>query len=131
VAGAAKQIVDVIAAGTALTAGTDLFVGRLPEAPIECVSVLQYPGEDPKHTHGGSDPAVEMPRVTVFVRSTSQSTAWTLSQAIRKLIRWYDGTVLGTVIHNVAQIGDLMELDPGPGETFRISGSYEITRDPE
>ena len=64
---------------TALTMGTNLFLGRLPDTPDTCVAVFETSGEGPVNTGGGSTlPAFTQP----------DSKPWYELRTMRQLRLW-------------------------------------------
>ena len=62
-----------------LTIGTNLFLGRLPDAPDTCVALYQSGGSAPDDQFGSAAPKVERPSVQVRVRSADYATAEALA----------------------------------------------------
>ncbi len=61
---------------TDLTLGTNLFLGRMPDAPDTCVTVYEDSGGAPLDTFGAdSAPPIEQAGVTVHTRAAAYSTA--------------------------------------------------------
>lgn len=57
------------------TVGTDLFAGELPAGVINGIVLTQYPGSPPELTCGSDGWKLEMSRVQLRVRNTSEATA--------------------------------------------------------
>ena len=74
-----SDIVTYLDSVTALTAGTDLFQGPLPELPNNCVAITHTGGEKGEYTMGPSlsAPGIEMARFQMAVRRTDRATAFT------------------------------------------------------
>lgn len=69
-----------ISGATSLTLGTNLFLGRMPDAPDTCVAIFETGGTFPSHTMGGaSSPVFERGRVQVVTRAATYSTCRTLA----------------------------------------------------
>lgn len=65
----AKDIVDFLAAaGLGLTAGTDLFVGLMPEGPDPCVAVIATGGPQPTAFLSGGTSSLRYPTCQVAIR---------------------------------------------------------------
>lgn len=75
-----------------LVIGTNLFMGQAPDEPDAIVVVYERPGA-PVHTMGAEDgerhdPALEMPRLQVMVRTSAEATAYpTGSDLIYRIYR--------------------------------------------
>lgn len=54
------------------TYGADLFVGRLPSAPDNCVGVTTYQGLAPQYVHERGDPLIDRASFQVLIRSQRQ-----------------------------------------------------------
>jgi hypothetical protein len=66
----------------ALTLGTNLFLGDLPDQPDVCVAVFETGGVEPTMTFSGTGiPQMERPGVMVWVRHTSYSSGRTLAES--------------------------------------------------
>jgi len=74
-------------AGSALTVGTDLFKGLMPETPDVCVALYETPGERALEMVGGSTPTVERPHLQVVARATDYVTARTNSQTVHGILQ--------------------------------------------
>lgn len=69
--------------GTTLTLGSNLFLGRLPDAPDTAVAVYETGGTIPDHTMGGaSSPVIERARIQLVTRAAGYSAARTLAQSV-------------------------------------------------
>ena len=65
-----------------LTIGTNLFLGRLPDAPDSCVALYQTGGAAPDDQFGSAAPQVERPSVQVRVRADDYATAEALASDV-------------------------------------------------
>ena len=72
-----------IAAQTSLTLGTDLFQGRMPEAPDACVAIYDSGGGlAPERAFGSAGLQYESPSVMVHCRAATRATAKTNADAV-------------------------------------------------
>lgn len=75
---ASKDIAELLDADTSLglTSGTDLFHGRMPDQPDDCVAVLDNPGDPPMLTFDKATSNYYYSSVSVRVRSFDYDTGW-------------------------------------------------------
>lgn len=72
---------------TALTLGTDLFLGLLPDTPSNCVAMLENSGVGPDFTMGSNNlPKLERPEIQVIVRNSSYATGRSLADTIYRAL---------------------------------------------
>jgi hypothetical protein len=105
--------------------GSTLFVGPLPEEPVNAVAVAQYGGADEIRVLASGSPGppvVERPRVQVTVRNSSQQAAWTKALAVKAALRGYAG---GSIL-NVAVLGDLFAFPEDSRLAYRVTGNFEV-----
>lgn len=62
-----EAVAGQIATVASLTAGTNLFAGRMPEVPDHCVAVYEYAGREAHYTMGAS--TMDRPRFQVICRA--------------------------------------------------------------
>jgi hypothetical protein len=65
------ELATLVAAATALQAGSTLFKGRLPETPDVCASLHETPGSAPDHLMGQAGIATEYPRAQLVFRGAT------------------------------------------------------------
>jgi len=65
-----------------LTVGTNLFLGRLPESPDNCVAIYQSGGSAPSDQFGTAAPALDNPALQIRVRASSYATAEALASDV-------------------------------------------------
>src|SRR5438105_3032502 len=82
-------------AGLALTLGTNLFVGRLPDQPDNCVAVYETGGTMPLMVIGTPDVKIDRPGFQVRVRDESYTTG---EQTITKCFKALQGVYNTTLI---------------------------------
>ena len=78
------DIKDMLVADTSLslTFATNLFVGKEPGKPDNCVTIYDTPGFPPYLGLGG-EVGYEYPSIQIIVRNTKQATAWNLIERIK------------------------------------------------
>ncbi len=62
------EVATFIASACSLTVATNLFKGKMPDAPNACAAVYEYPGLPPIHVFGQASVAEEFPRVQIAFR---------------------------------------------------------------
>jgi hypothetical protein len=77
-----EDIKDMLVAESALalTYGTDLFIGREPSSPPNCVTIYDTPGTAKGLTLDGQ--AYGYPNVQILVRNQSYTAGWAIIDAI-------------------------------------------------
>ena len=83
----------------ALTLGTNLFLGRLPETPDTCVGVIQTAGVAPTDTFGTSFPPLEPQGLQTLVRATTYATAEALAVDVMKSLASVDNQTLTSTLY--------------------------------
>lgn len=83
-----KDIKDMLVAESSLglAYATNLFVGREPIKPNNCVTIFDTFGFAPQLTLEGGNDDYYYPSIQIRVRNTSYSDAWTLINNIRDLL---------------------------------------------
>ena len=84
-----KDIADILSAESALdlTFATNLFVGREPATPDNCVTIFDTPGKPPELTLGGkTDPGYFYPSIQIRVRNNSYVNGWTIINIIKEVL---------------------------------------------
>lgn len=79
------------------TVGTDIFAGELPAGVANGMVLMQYPGGPPELTCGSAGWTLEMPRLQLRVRNTSEATAMSKAKsAAEALSKVKNQTIEGT-----------------------------------
>jgi hypothetical protein len=94
------------AASLGLTTATNLFAGRMPETPNDCVALIEYGGLAPEPNLGAGATRYESPRFQVMVRSVDWATGRLLMQKIER----YFASVVNTTIGGVRYLA-LTQID--------------------
>ena len=85
----------------ALDFGHNLFVGREPIKPINCVTIYDTPGLPPYL--GLNDVGYEYPSIQVRVRNDTYLTGWTLIEGIKNALHGVNQTTInGTLYSSIA-----------------------------
>lgn len=143
-----KDLVLYLAAqgALALTAGTNLFEGPMPESPDVCVGVTHYASQATDDFTMGASlslPGSELVRAQVCVRSArttvsgAKDAAVTLANAIHRFLENGQGiTPAGTgasgkLIFAIVSEGPPYDIGRDKNERWRWVANYEIRRQPE
>ncbi len=114
------------------TAGTDLFVGPMPELPDACVALTQYGGEPAEDRVMGPSltaPGVEVDMVQVMVRNASLATARTRAAAIHALLDGFNGTISGRTYFNVeSQNSEFFSLGQDMNLRWSLTSNYRVEK---
>jgi len=80
------------------TRGTNIFIGRSPDAPDDLIVIWEMMGQEPYNTMGpsGTAPYVKRPRFQIQIRNTSYASAQTLSDQVYSDLHWFTGTIDST-----------------------------------
>lgn len=122
------DIVAYLDSASALTAGTDLFEGPMPELPLICVAITPTGGEGGEYTMGASlsAPGLEQTRFQLMVRHTVQATAISNANAYHALLANLGPTTLsGRLYHNVEPIdGEPYSIGQDDNNAWRYVANY-------
>ena len=123
-----SDLVTYLDSGTALTAGTDLFVGPMPESPDNCVAVTHYNSQrSDDYTMGASlsAPGYEVEDVQVMVRHTSRATARTNADAYHALLANLHGqTLSGRAYYRIDEDGTPYCIGQDQNARWRFVANY-------
>lgn len=126
------DIVSYLDTNTALTAGTDLFQGPLPELPDNCVAITPTGGEEGEYTMGASlsSPGVEMTRFQLAVRNTVQATAITNANTYHALLANLGPVTISTrLYHHVESIdGEPYSIGQDDNMRWRYVANYRAIK---
>ncbi len=127
------DIVEMIEAygdssGIDLTYGTNLFVGREPASPKDCVTVFDTPGFSPYLSVAG-ETGYEYPSVQIRVRSTKYSTGFNLINSIKDALHGkHNETWNGTLYCVVICSGSPALLDWDDNGNCRFIVNFNLQR---
>ena len=112
----------------ALEFATDLFIGREPDSPTNCVTVFDTPGRPPLLDMQG-DTGYRIPYVQVRVRNTDYATGWDLANDIEAFLHGKGPiTISGTVYTLIRCTMETTFLDYDEFDNPRFVATYEIQR---
>lgn len=75
------DIADLLVLAGAGAKASTIFVGRMPDAPDECVSVMPYQGLPAMYVQEQATPAYQRPSFQVLIRGSRDSTLATEARA--------------------------------------------------
>lgn len=81
----ADDVADYLETLTVGTVGTDIFAGHLPDAPANCIAVIQSGGESPE-VAGPISGQIEHPRLIVRVRNASYASGASKANEVLKAL---------------------------------------------
>lgn len=104
----AVDIVDILEAESSLglILGTNIFIGREPITPINCVTVFDTGGRSQANL---TDQGYEYPDIAIRVRNTSYVDGWNIIENIKKTLHG-----IGNETWNGAYYASIL-CDYGPG----------------
>lgn len=117
-----EDIKDMLEASSSLglVFGTNLFIGKEPDAPNDCVSLFDTPGRAPQFTYQQGEDYF-YPSIQIRVRSSEYLVGWALVNDVKTYLhartqeRWGDS--LYTVVA-CAQEPFLLDWDPNRRPRF-------------
>lgn len=120
-----------IEANTALTLGTDLFLGLMPEEPSDVVALYENSGVPPISTLGSVNrPPITRPELQVLVRNGSYSTGRTLADDIWQLLTAVtNATINGNLYHRVEAISSPFVVERDSNRRVLISCNFNTMKD--
>ena len=115
-----------------LTLGTNLFMGNMPDAPIESVAMYEYTSGPPVETLGGADTAMETPRLQIIVRSGDYAAGRDLIEDVWKALRNVANTTLsGTRYQRIAALDSPNFLQRDSNYRPMFVCNFEIMKVPD
>lgn len=125
-----QDIKDILEAdpGLGLIFATDLFVGKEPTEPDDCVTIFDTPGFPPQLTFNKGEDYF-YPSIQIRVRNRSYQNGWTLAENIRILLHGKGHeTWNGTVYELIQCINGPMLLDWDENGRARFILNFNIQR---
>ncbi len=112
-----------------LTLGTNLFLGRLPDAPDTCVTLVQTSGTQPTDTFGASYPPLENQGLQTIVRAASYATAEALAvDVLKSLAAIENATLTSTWYLKIAAQQSPFALERDTQERMVFSCNYLVMK---
>lgn len=116
-----------------LTLGTNLFIGRMPDAPDAAVAVGEPPGSPPTMHMGNNPVPIEQPQIQIRVRAasadTSYSAARTTIRACYNALKTASGTINGTRYLGFGPRQDPFPLGADDWEREEWSVNFDVWRE--
>lgn len=113
-----------------LTFATDLFVGKEPETPDNCVTLFDTPGEPPDLTLAGKDEDdYNYPYMQVRVRDNSYTDGWDTINSIKTYLHGLHGVTQGGSKYDLIQcVQEPALLDWDKNDRVRFVTTFRIHR---
>lgn len=128
----AKDIADLLAAqgSLSLTFATDLFIGREPTSPDNCVTIFDTPGMPPQLTLGAkSDAGYYYPSIQIRVRNNSYADGWDLINDIKEYLHGLENVEQDGSIYDVIRCTqEPFLLDWDENDRARFVATFNINR---
>ena len=123
---------DTNVSNVSLTAGTNLFYGRLPDSPDTCVALYETGGQAPDDTMGNnSAPVFENPRIQLVVRASAYATASALIQDCwDKLMLVTNETLSSTYYARISAVSSPFALDRDSQDIMVLACNFQIIKTP-
>lgn len=106
-----------------LTLGTNLFLGKMPDAPDLCVTIYEYQGTAPIMTFGSTAIEIDRPSLQIAVRAGRDDypSARDLAVTLRTLVSgMINVSASGVTILRTAPTGSIYSLAPDQLERPRV-----------
>lgn len=113
-----------------LTLGTNLFLGRMPDAPDTCVCLFEYSGMAPLTTLGGDQlPYVEMPRIQAMTRHTSYASGRSLAVSVWQTLEGIvNETVNGNLYQRVSALQSVFPLERDSHDRIIFVQNFQVVK---
>ena len=126
------DLVTYLDGATALTAGTDLFVGPMPELPDNCVAITHYNSQRSDDYAMGaslSAPGLEVEDVQLMVRNTARATARTNADAYHALLANMHGATLSArAYYRIDEEGTPYCIGQDQNGRWRFVANYTVRK---
>lgn len=127
-----SDLVAYLDGATALTSGTDLFVGPMPEQPDNCVAITHYNSQQPDDYAMGaslSAPGYEIEDVQLMVRHTARATARTNANAYHALLANLHSTTLSArYYYRIDEDGTPFCIGQDQNGRWRFVSNYTVKK---
>ncbi len=111
------------------TLGTNMFYGRMPDAPDVCITIYEYEGQPPMENFGASAFSIDMPRIQIVTRASREDypTARDKAVAIRALLAaMTEVTVGSTRILRVQSLGSVVPLGYDTNDRPKFAVNFQV-----
>lgn len=121
----AKELAAYLATVSGVGAvGTDIFIGRQPETPNDCITVLETGGQEPSAYTPLSKPTVQ-----IIVRNTSYEAGRTKAATVFDALHQKANSDLGeNYVYYVLAIADVGYLDQDENDRHEWSMNFRMGR---
>lgn len=110
-----------------LTAGTNLFYGRLPDGPDTCVALIETGGQSPTNTMVNGKPLVLRPRIQVLTRAKAYADADSLANSVWAALEGIlDDSLSGTRYYNVTAIQSPFSLERDSQDRQIMAQNFQV-----
>ena len=110
-----------------LTTGTNLFLGRLPDAPDTCVALIESGGLSPTSTMYAGKPLISRPRIQVLVRAKAYSDAETLAATVWSALEGVlDDTLTATRYYNITAVQSPFALERDSQDRQVMTQNFQV-----
>lgn len=116
---------------SALTLGTNLFLGLMPDTPAICASIYELTSMSPYFTMNGStsEPVLENPRVMLYVRHSVYSTGRALIETVWKQLNEVSDDTLSSVGYlRIAGLGSPEFLERDENFNVMFSCNFQVMK---
>tara|TARA_R110002020_G_scaffold123484_2_gene280001 strand:- start:2554 stop:2958 length:405 start_codon:yes stop_codon:yes gene_type:complete len=112
-----------------LTLGTNLFLGRLPDAPDSCVGLIQTGGLAPTDTYGTSFPPLETQGLQTLVRAATYATGEALAvDVFKSLLSVENETLTSTLYLKIEANQSPFALERDEQERVVLSCNFNVVK---
>ena len=123
------NIKDILVSESGLTFATDLFIGRMPESPHDCVVLFDTPGRGPQAFSSQQTDSYDYAAFQLRVRNTAYNTGFALIQGYVKTLHNRGNEMVGSDYVSVITALDspfLLEWDENDRAVIAVN--FEIQR---
>ena len=112
-----------------LTLGTDLFVGRMPDQPANCVVVYDNPGDAPMLTYKKATSNYFYSSVSVRIRNTNYESGWAQMFAILEFLHASSQDTIGMTYYALIKaMNDPQVLHWDDNDRVLMVVNFEVQR---
>lgn len=112
------------------TLGTNMFYGRMPDAPDVCIGIYEYEGLQPQETFNDGKFGIEMPRIQIVARASREDypTARDAAVAARdRLAAVLDQTLSGYRVLRIQAVGGVIPLGYDSNDRPKFAVNLQVT----
>lgn len=124
---ASEDIKDFLVSAGVGTFGTDIFIGPIPDAPDNCIGIIDTSGM-PDDLTLDSDEYFERPSVQVLTRNEGYQAGYVKARATRTALRKYNISQNSTSYLSIVARHDVLFVGRDDGGRYLFSVNYQIVR---